>query len=386
MRKILVGLVFVSFYCSLTVCPGIAQEKTCDTQPKLRVVVLEGSAFERGVQHGKSLKKEIHELIRQWKADIEKTYETDASEFIKKFVSETEYDKAMRKYTPNLWEELKGMAKGAEVDFDTLYAFQLVDEFWCLGKEVAANHCTTFGVEKTDDMPSMIAQTLDIPMFHGYQTLLHVKDPETKLESFVLTFPGLVGANGMNSASVSICVNAVTQLAATRDGLPVAFVVRGVLEKQSYKEANDILHTITFGAPQNYLIGGKEKITAFECAGDKRIEWWPFEGARFTFHTNHPLVHTNVTVKYGDYLKSIDKTVESFEYPCPRLKWLRENYNDNAKRLDVDELKKIFSHRESNINNRSTFSCTIMVLSDTPELHITAGRPDDAAFQKFTFN
>ncbi|MFH2002563.1 MAG: C45 family peptidase [Planctomycetota bacterium] len=386
MRKLFIGLLVLSLHCGFSFIAVLGQDSDLRPQNPLRVIVVEGSPFERGVQHGKALKEEIHELIREWKSDLEQTYKMEAAGFIGKFLDETRYQEAIKKYTPDLWEELKGMAKGADVDFDTLYAFQLVDEFWCLGRDVAANHCTTFGAGKTDTQPSFTAQTLDIPMFHGYQTLLHVKDPETKLEAFVLSFPGFIGANGMNNAPVSVCVNAVQQLAASRDGLPVAFVVRGVLEKKSYEEAVRFLKEIKFGAPQNYLIGGIDDVASFECSERQVDAFVPFSGARFTYHTNHPLINTNLSPDFMSYLKTMDKTPGSFEFSCPRLQCLKDNYADNSATLDLKELKKIFSHRESNINNRSTFSCTIMVLSDKPELHITAGRPDEAVFQEFTFN
>src|SRR4030095_12739146 len=42
----------------------------------LRVVVLEGSPYNRGLIHGKTLKKEINELVRLWKADLGKGADT----------------------------------------------------------------------------------------------------------------------------------------------------------------------------------------------------------------------------------------------------------------------------------------------------------------------
>ena len=35
---------------------------------KLRVLVLEGTPYDRGLQHGKALKKDIHALVDLWKA------------------------------------------------------------------------------------------------------------------------------------------------------------------------------------------------------------------------------------------------------------------------------------------------------------------------------
>jgi hypothetical protein len=59
---------------------------------------------------------------------------------------------------------------------------------------------------------------------------------------------------------------------------------------------------------------------------------------------------------------------------------------DNSIQIDASLLKKIFSDRETIINNRGTYGCTIMVLKDNPELHISPGRPDEEPFLSFKFN
>ena len=56
----------------------------------------------------------------------------------------------------------------------------------------------------------------------------------------------------MNSRSVGVCVNAVTQLAYSPKGLPVAFVIRGILRQKTYDEAVKFLGDIPPAAPQNY--------------------------------------------------------------------------------------------------------------------------------------
>ena len=254
-----------------------------------------------------------------------------------------------------------------------------------VGPELVQNKCTTFGVKKSPGNPSYTAQTLDIPFFHGYQTLIHIKDPKSGMETFVLTFPGFVGANGMNNKPVSVCVNAITQLDHSYDGLPVAFVIRGCLEKKSFKEAVKFIKTITHGAPQNYLIGDVDHVASFECSQNKVVEFVPFKGASFTYHTNHPLVNVNYGKRMINDLKKQGKTIQDYAPVCSRFRWLEKNYHDPSHSFDVDELKAIFSNRDCNINNRSTFSCTIMVLTEHPELHITGGRPDEVPFQVFRF-
>ena len=205
------------------------------------------------------------------------------------------------------------------------------------------------------------------------------------MESFAFTFPGYIGANGMNNKRVSVVVNAIMQLKPSRSGLPVAFVVRGVLEKSSYEEAVQFLEEVTFGAPQNYLVGGIQQMGSYECSVDRVAEFIPFEGAYFTYHTNHPLVNDNYTDGFMNYLDTEGMTLEEYQGRCHRFNSLQAHYSDNNAVFDADTMKSIFSRRDWGINNQSTFGCTIMILSDPPELLVSPGRPDEQPFLRFTF-
>ena len=383
-RRILVWL-FSILMIGILVESAVCQSHDVIVKDNLRYLVIEGSPYERGVQHGEKLKEEIHDLVKLWRADIEKTYQMDPDVFISDFLEKTNYLSSIRKHTPDILEELRGIADGADVDFNTMYAFQLVDEFWVVGPELVQNRCTSFGVKKSRRNPGYTAQTLDIPFFHGYQTLIHIKDSRNDMETFLLSFPGIVGANGMNNRPVSVCVNAITQMDYSYDGLPVAFVIRGCLEKDSFKDAVKFIKNITHGAPQNYLIGDIDHVSSFECSQNEVAEFIPFPGADYTYHTNHPLVNFNYGKGLINFLKKQGKTTQEYEPRCSRFQWLQENYHENSKTFVVDDLKSIFSNRDCNINNRSTFSCTIMVLTKNPELHITGGRPDEVPFQVFRF-
>ena len=365
----------------------IAQNKGVSIKGNLRVLYLEGNSYERGLKHGKALKKEIHELVRLWKANLEKSRKTDADVFIKKFVERTDFHKAIEKWTPELWNELKGISDGSGIDFDTIYAFQLVDEEWVFGREIQSEHCTTLGVKKTSDNPAFVAQNLDIPAFyHSFQTLIHIKDSQRDMETFLFTFPGFIAANGINDRSVGVVVNAVTQLENSCDGLPVAFVIRGILQRKTYAEAVKFIRSIKHGAPQNYMIGGPDKVGSFECSISNVSEFVPFEGAKFTYHTNHPLKNKKYTPQFFQFLKKRNLSPGEYKFPCPRFKALQEKFKDNSAQLDLDVLKSIFSDRETIINNGGTFGCTIMVLGKVPELHISPGRPDSEPFQVYRFN
>ena len=353
----------------------------------LRVLTLEGKPFERGVQHGRALKDDIHKLVKLWKQDLEKSYKTDADIFIKNYLNKTNFQEAIQKWTPDLWEEIKGIAAGSELDFDTIFAFQLVDEMWVLGRTIQQEHCTTIGTNRTGKNPAVVAQNLDIPPFyHGFQTLLRIKQLDNDMETLIFTFPGFIAANGINDHSVAVVVNAVQQLENSRDGLPVAFVIRGILQRKSFDDAVDFIKSIKHGAPQNYMIGGPERIGSFECSTSNVSSFVPFEGANFIYHTNHPLENLHYSGEFESYLESKKISPTDYKHRCVRFESLQKILDTNEKAIDIDLLKKIFSTRTNKINNQGTFGCTIMVLGKDPELHISPGRPDEEDFQVFKFH
>jgi isopenicillin-N N-acyltransferase-like protein len=354
---------------------------------KLRIVDLEGTPYQMGKVHGRTLKTEIRELLKLWKEDLEKTYRVTSEVFIKNLLKKTDFQPAIERWTPGLLDEVRGIADGAGVDFDTMYVYQLIDEIWAMDADLGLSKCTSIAAGKRNGNPVYVAQTLDIPTFyHGFQTVLRIRDKREDLETLVFTIPGVVAANGLNSRSVAVCVNAVTQLAYSPKGLPVAFVVRGILRQRSYGQAVKFLQDIQPAAPQNYVIGGPADAAGFERSAGKMSGFLPFEGAEFTYHTNHPLLNDDFNPRFPESLKRREMTLEKYRTLCPRFNFLGRVLKDNSAVIDLAGLKALFQNRASGINNAETYGCTIMVLGENPELHISPGRPDEEPFQVLAFS
>lgn len=354
---------------------------------KLRIVDLEGTPYQMGMVHGQALKAEIRELLKRWKDNLEKTYGVTADAFIRNLLKKTDFKPAIERWTPGLLDEVRGIADGAGVDFDTMYAYQLVDEIWAMDADLGLSKCTAIASGKRNGNPAYVAQTLDIPAFyHGFQTVLRIRDKRENLETLVFTIPGVVAGNGLNSRSVAVCVNAVTQLAYSPKGLPVAFVIRGILRRKSYAQAVKFLQDILPAAPQNYVIGGPEDAACFERSAGKMSRFIPFEGAEFTYHTNHPLINDDFNPRFLETLKRQGITLEQYRALCPRFNYLSQVLKDNSAAIDPARLEALFKNRAAGINNAGTYGCTIMVLGKNPELHIAPGRPDEEPFQVLSFS
>jgi predicted choloylglycine hydrolase len=345
--------------------------------------------------HGKTLRDETGALLRLWRADVEKRYRTDADTFVKRFLAGTDYVSAIKTWTPELLDEVRGIADGAGVGYETMLVFQLVDEYWVNGAAVAVNRCSCMGVGKRGDQPACVAQNLDIEDFRdGYQVVLHVKHAGSDLESFVLTCAGMIALNGMNNHGIGICCNTVGQLACSRKGLPVACVVRGVLAQRTLADAVAFLKRVRHASGQNYILGGPDRAYSFECSANKVSEFRPAGREDVVWHTNHPLVNDDYTARYAEFVHRTGAAPPGSS--TARLKCLEDRLSKAAAaELGADLFKATLSSRDSAAHPVSvprgksgtfTFASTVMVLSDLPELHIAPGPPDVTRYEILRFD
>ena len=356
----------------------------------LRFLELSGSPYERGLAHGKALKPEIHEVIRLFKKDIAETTQEDPDAFIAKFLSLTDYKASVEKWMPESILELKGISEGSGVDFETIFMHQLGDEYWFNTKDVMAHSCSSFGVNKSADLPSITAQNMDIPeYYHGFQTVLKIDDPDSGKEIMVLTIPGHLGITGMNSELVSINCNTLMQLDYAKTGLPVTFIVRGVLDKNSQESALAFIDEIDHASGQNYIIGGPEKVYSLECSANKVVEFRPFENATFTYHTNHPMSNTDYSKKYLMQLEAYGKTVEEGLYECQRIKSFQQRFTEQTSDIEIEEIKNVLRARDNEgrdvVSNSNTYAGVIYELSEPPKFIIAPGKPHETDFIEIDF-
>ncbi len=366
-----------------------------ETSPgKLQVLVLEGTPRQRGLAHGKALKEPIHRVLQLWKADLAATYSMKADAFIERFMAKTDFLGAMKKWTPELIEEVQGIAEGAGVDFPTLLVFQLMDEVWASGAEVVAERCSSLGFSRSGDRPTIIAQNMDLPPYYdGFQLVLHIKSRDSDLESLVLTVPGLIGLNGVNNKGVAVCCNTLLQLSHCRDGLPVACVVRGVLQQRSENEAAAFLGQVKHASGQNYIIGGPSQAVDLECSAGSVRAFTPKGRSGVVWHTNHPLISEDYDARYRLLLEKKEVGGKE-ENTRARLACLEKRLGPDAvvglelikSTLAAQDSKAYPVSRPLGMQYAFTFASTIMVLAAKPELHVASGPPHATAYEKLTFS
>lgn len=360
---------------------------------KLRVIVLEGTPRNRGLTHGKAMREEIQDAVRRWKTFLARAFKLDADVFIQRLVQRTDFVAAIKKWTPDLLEEIQGMAEGAGVDFDTMLALQLPDECFVNGRAVTAEHCSALGFAKGSGHFSCVAQNVDLPSFtDGLQVVLHIKE-DSGSQAFILTQVGCIGLAGMNSHGLGICCNAVWQLNSCRDGLPVSCVLRGVLQQRSEQDAVAFLHKVKHATGQNYLIGGPVGVYDFECSASRVERFKPDGRDDLVWHTNHPLVNQDYTPSYRSQRANPADLAKREADTQTRMECLAHRLANSSAARDLAFVQSVLGARDSekypvsrpNKGNGLTFASVIMMLSESPVFYVYPGPPDGTPYEALSF-
>jgi len=354
----------------------------------LNIVHLKGSAYERGLIHGKSLKESIHIIINRWKLDVEKTYGMDFNVVIDDFLKQTDFVSFIELNAPELLQEIRGIAKGAGLDYETMLAFQLSEEIDVFSNDLPSHHCTSISINKRDTLHTLLAQNMDPPLFlHGFPTLLHIIDTKRNMESYILTVPGLIGMTGLNSKGVGITCNSISMLNHSKRGLPIAFIVRTVLTLNNEYEAFSFIENATIGIPQCFTIGGKTEARCYECSANEIKLFYPYENKNITLHTNFAASNRDFNNDFVDLLIEYGRTVDD-PYYCPRYFLAYDKIIENDYLLDVSTVQSILSLSEPEIepiSNKYTYASLVMILSENPCLYIAPGKPHQTAYYQLTF-
>jgi hypothetical protein len=297
-------------------------------------------------------------------------------------------------------DEVKGIAEGSGQRFDDIFSFQLVDEFWVHLDRLAntkPDHCSSIGVSATKNHPAYVAQNMDLENYmNGYQILLHILGSKTTPEQYILTCAGLVATTGMNDKGIGVCVNALMELQASKDGLPVAFVIRGISNKQNGIDALAFLKTVKHASGQNYIIGIHDSVYDFEASSNQIIRFYPkAKLPGIVYHTNHALVNHDVKPWYSIYHgKVLARETESMNSEV-RFSTLEKRLDYPIEEISSDAIKATLRSEDDENNpvcraykERGvifTFSSVLYTLTGKHSVQVTFGSPDNSEYHEYFF-
>ena len=276
-----------------------------------RVVVLEGTPRERGRIHGEQLRDQIVDDLARWAEDAAERTRMPSAEYVGRFLADTHFLPAIEHHTPELLEEVRGIAEAAGQSFELLLAYNLMDEEWWYADPLEPRDACSVVALAGD--PAVVGQNMDLPrVMDGGQAVLHVRG-EDGHEQAVLTAAGMVGLTGASSAA-GVCVNALVMLNRSPFGLPVAFVTRGALECRTQAAAVSFIRSVHHASGQHYAIVGPDGAVGLECSAGGVFD----SGEGRFWHTNHPLVTVDVDPGYVERPDHIASTHGRFRVLAER--------------------------------------------------------------------
>jgi len=339
---------------------------------------LSGSPRAQGRQHGEALRKSINDLRRRWRESLTQRFGVHPDSFIEAFLAQTRFVAAIRHWSPALLEEIEGISEGSGRSLPETLAFQFMDEEWWFGARhyrqasTEANHCSIIASRRRDGQAPILAQNLDLRAYlEGGQAVISTAingGPRTT----VMTICGMIGLCGANEAGVGVAVNTLWQLPSAADGLPVACVMRGILQQPNLAAATKWICQPRHASGQHYLIGDPGGFASFEASATL-VSNIPWKDSPVFVHTNHPVAAP----------------------PNERLKKAEENSRGRyatlcnlmaTKTPTVDEVKAALSSREEphpisvrsspdDATSTMTFASIVMELKRPPTIQLAGGPP-----------
>lgn len=268
--------------------------------PTERMILARGGPRARGRVQGERFAAAIGAHFAALKSALASAGIADPEFYLGELRRDTRFEAALGEHMPHLLDELDGIAEASSVAREDVYAMQLMDEEWAYRVRVrhvrGVEKCSSFAVH--DGAQSWIGQNMDLGAYtDGFQRVVrHVDDPD-RPDALIVTTAGVVALLGVNGAGVGVCVNSLPQLPSAATGIPVAFMIRRLLEARSAAEAAAWCTSLPHATNQHYLIADAHEIVSLECsaAGVVRVE--PPRRGRM-LHTNHPLA--DATARYPD--------------------------------------------------------------------------------------
>lgn len=295
------------------------------------LITVEGTHYDMGVQHGSACADRIHSFF-----DFAIDLFCSLHSVDKKRVLEmsSEYLPVLESSCPHLVDEMRGVAKGAKLTLPEILFLHVRTELGYYKK----SGCSAFAVapDRSAGKSLLAGQNWDnIPYAVRLMIVLRLK-PKNKPSILLLTFPGVVGYVGINSSGVSIWDNQL-MCPDWKIGVPHYFMKRMVLERETLKDAVEILDKVEKSSSENFVMtDGTGRITTVECTPKDIIELPPSGG--IVYHTNHFL---------ADKFVPLERFVKDLPDTCDRLKRLEILFKEYSGRLSVETLKTIFSDHDN---------------------------------------
>jgi len=253
------------------------------------IVDLHGLPYQIGFDHGNQCRAQVLASMEYYRlAYMDKKISWDTAKRLAKT-----YESDIQKYDPDILDEIRGIADGAGVEYEDILTLNCRSEMTRMdvSQKIAelSDGCTAFAVmpSVTHDRKTYHAQTWDFAtMQREALVIFRIHQTEPKQSILMITEAGLVGGKGMNSAGVSLTLNAL-RTSGDPSGVPLHVVMRGMLNASSITEAYRASVSSRCAAAACVMIASENCALAIELVPGDVDVFYPVDG--YVVHANHIL-------------------------------------------------------------------------------------------------
>ncbi|MGI9196003.1 MAG: C45 family autoproteolytic acyltransferase/hydrolase, partial [Candidatus Nanopelagicales bacterium] len=258
------------------------------------VVVVRGSARERGRSYGEQARDRIHLSIEAYGRIFAHYAHWDWARVTEEA---RRYVPAIEAFDASQLAEMEGVAEGAGVALDDILAINVRTEIMFAAKARAFDatlprfaECSAFAAVG-DDGTTYVGENWDWAT-HAFDTVIRLESYPDDGPAFVTVVEaGLLCKFGMNDAGLGLACNAlVSSLDAGEPGVPFHVMLRALIGARTPVEAFEILQRRSRSSSANYLVAHASGLAMdFECeAGDStHISLIGPDDRGVILHTNH---------------------------------------------------------------------------------------------------
>lgn len=341
--------------------------------PAITRVRAEGDAFTVGLLHGEAQRVALHAFVEDALCRLNRLLPEPVT-LAQLRPTVAAYRSVIAAATPALAEEIVGLGHGAGLDDDLAHLLQLRREILGYHRVPTIGDCTTYARTGPAGQP-VLAQTVDLNGNLDDQiAVLHVVRPHRS--AIVLSFAGLLGYLGVNSAGLAVGLNLVLG-GVWRPGIPPYLAIRHLLDTaDTVEQAVEILGKLPLASSRSIMLCDTRLAAYVEILGEEiRVT----SGAELT-HTNHFL--------HPDFVSSDELNIFARNSSLNRLAAIRTGLARLTGDAEPEQHFGLLSQPpvcvpDSGDIRRERSVAAVVMLPAEGELHLRPGDPSRATTRVF---
>jgi isopenicillin-N N-acyltransferase-like protein len=283
------------------------------------LVEVSGTSYEMGYQHG----AQASELVQKYLIWIDRMTGKARDELCGNAMA---FLPLVENLSPNLVEEIRGLADGAGISFEEAVLCQARGE----AARASDEACTAFALtgRATLNGVTLAGQNQDLaPEYADFAILLHAKPTDGRPRALLFTFAGQLGYSGMNEYGVAHFANALYDCP-WQMGLPHYPIKRVTLEQKNLVDISRLLKAHpTCSAGNMVICTGEGEIADYEIRPEGAVE----------YRSDDPdcIIHAN----HYESATYVGHETNSLADSCPRADRMRELVGAAYGNISVDTMK-----------------------------------------------